>query len=939
MDTDGTDPVGEIARIVASLHVRDLVQVYDVDYDVPFRHGLVSGVLQLKQAFRPVPGAGAGRLARRVGAYWCEIVRADVELDLRHGLALVDESRGDAARLADLLDPSDEDRFPAYAAARWNDGAGRILYRSGSHARGRMHFTTALELAERHDLWWCLPDLRSNVLRARLEEARQAAPEVMAQRTAAVIADMLAEAACCERTADEQGVPRDGTALPLDRRWREFLRGYSNVLHNLSFALHHDKQPVGALGRSRRSLAVSDALGDSYRQAQSLNHQAILVGAHHVALHRDPAESDELYRRVLHLRWARGRRIAQQQLARRRGGFEGAQELAALLAELAEEAAATGGAAGLDIDLRSFTVACYQGVAATLPDTEEGRTARADAAGRELEMARSVRQVIALPAYKRAYGGAVRPVYARRIAHLVGELAAGLGDREHHEEIFSLVEESSGRELLDLMSTAALPQLDLTEGESGPAADGGSGEGSADRTAPGEAPAAQAAPAGLDRRGAETPDVVTADPETAVVGIDDAAADDAEVGGTRGGRRGGLRRAADPVAVEADRVALMERESRFEEQFLRRPLEAAPHDPDVARRAEMFVINHPGTALVRYFTYGQGAGQTLAAFVIRDGLRRPVVCGPYAPVQELIGELASVRSPREEHSRRIWRLLIEPLWAELGDPARLDHLVVVPTDGLFSVPFHIASPDGYAEGSLPLGAQVPLSLSVSVTAFVTRGRYLLRRQRVGAGDDLAAMVVDDPVISGRELVGTGWPEHRMLVAGRLPKGLGVDVRRHEADWDGLAAAVRLRPEFFVYAGHGRYLAEYGELGPFLQINDRQGRPDRLTPFDVALRLRLTGNRLTVLGACLAGQGAQTSGGDVVGFVRSFIAAGAGALALPLWRVLDYAMAETGRHLLAQSRVAAAGDGVFDVVRALHEHYRATAADGDWIEFMPLALYT
>lgn len=898
MSIGGADPVGDIARIVADLHVRDLVQAYDVDYDVPFRHGLASGVLQLKQAFRPVPGAGAGRLARRVGAYWCDIVRADVELDLRHGLTLVDASRADAERLTELLDPSDEDLFPAYAAARWHDGAGRVLYRSGSHARGRMHFTTGLELAERHGLWWCLPDQRSNVLRARLEEARQAAPEVMARRTAEIIAEMAAEAARCEQAADAARVPWDGTALPLDRRWREFLRGYSNVLHNLSFALHHDKQPVAALGRSLRSLAVSEALGDSYRQAQSLNHQAIVIGAHHVALHRDPAEADALYRRILTLRWARGRRIAQQQLARRRGGFEGAAELAGLLGELAVEAAATGGAAGLDIDLRSFTVSCYQAVATALPDTEEGRAARADAAARELEMARSVRQVIALPAYKRAYGGAVRPVYARRIAHLVGELDAGRAGRDLYEEILSLVEESSGRELLDLMSAAALPQLDLADDEETAPADGSHGAAAEDR------------------------------PE------------ETESDGTRGGRRDGLRRAADPAAVEADRVALLERESRFEEQFLRRPLEAAPHDPDVARRAEMFVINHPGTALVRYFTYGQGAGLMLGAFVIRDGLRRPLVCGPYAPVQELVAELAAVRSPREEHSRRLWQLLVAPLLADLGDPSTLDHLVVVPTDGLFSLPLHIASPDGYEPGSVPLGAQVPLSLSVSVTAFVSRGRYLLRRQRVSGNDDLAALVVDDPVISGKELVDTGWPEHRMLVAGRLPKGLGADVRRHGADWDGLAAAVQTRPEFFVYAGHGRYLAEYGELGPFLQINDRQGRPDRLTPFDVALRLRLSGNRLTILGACLAGQGALTSGGDVVGFVRSFIAAGAGALALPLWRVLDLAMAETGRHLLASSRAAAAQDGVFDVVRALHEHYRATVAEGDgWIEFMPLALYT
>lgn len=78
------------------------------------------------------------------------------------------------------------------------------------------------------------------------------------------------------------------------------------------------------------------------------------------------------------------------------------------------------------------------------------------------------------------------------------------------------------------------------------------------------------------------------------------------------------------------------------------------------------------------------------------------------------------------------------------------------------------------------------------------------------------------------------------------------ARYFAADWAGLARLSEPRPEFFVYAGHGRYVADYGELGPWLQIG--AGGAGRLTSYDVAMRVRLPRNRLTILGTCLAGQG-------------------------------------------------------------------------------------
>ena len=83
-------------------------------------------------------------------------------------------------------------------------------------------------------------------------------------------------------------------------------------------------------------------------------------------------------------------------------------------------------------------------------------------------------------------------------------------------------------------------------------------------------------------------------------------------------------------------------------------------------------------------------------------------------------------------------LLLAPLWPHIApDGDEPAHLLVVPTDDLFAVPFPIAVP----ESGVPLGARVPMSLSVSLSAFLLRGRSALRRQRVAPTDDLAAMVL------------------------------------------------------------------------------------------------------------------------------------------------------------------------------------------------------
>ena len=888
----------ELERLVEQFDAAKLIETFDADFDIPLAHGTVIGLLHMKRAFEISPEQGIADLAVTVGACWCDIVRSDIEFDLRHGLARIDESAASAERLSRMVQAGDASGdFPAYAAARWSDGAGKVLYRIGSHARGRMRFADACALAEANRLWWCIPDLRSNLFRARLEEAQQAEGQ-WADRPEEVIEALKAEKWRCEETAADRAIPLDGQRSAAARD-REFLRGYSSLLHNLSWAIQNT-DPASSLATSEHALAISSGLGDWYREAQALNHQALVIDRHHTRVGREKAEAEELYERLLRLPWIRGRRIAIQNLARIRGDLTGARRLAQLLDELTAEGLGRGGSAGLDIDLRAFTVRAYASVADKLARTQpspETRELEQDARKRELQLARSVRQVIALPAYKRAYSRTVRPVYLESIKRRISTKAREdqRTQAERWEEVLSLTEESSGRELLDLISSTSLPLLPPPD----------------EQMAPGAAGIATDSTQGQAR--------------------------------SSEGRRGGLRRPASDIALEDDRLALLQREREFEEQFLRQPLDAAPYDDEIALRAQMFVTNNPGTCIARYFTYGfddkSKRPTQLGAFVIKNGIFHLIPCGEYDLVRDLAREILSVEAPLEEHSRNIWRLLIDPIWPSVQAGGEPSHIILVPTDDLFAVPFQIASSTGTPNTSLPLGALVPLSLSVSLTAFVTRGRHLLRRQRVSREDDLAALVVADEDIYAGELADAGWSPGHLLVAGTPPSGLTGNFRRYAPDWTGLAKLTEAKPEFFLYAGHGNLSSGYEELGPFLQMRTADGGIERLTSYDVALRVRLPRNRLTILGACLAGQGAQTAGGDVVGFLRGFMAAGAGAIAVPYWQVLNSAMAETAGHLLAASRQAARSDGVFDVVQTLQEHYQSVTYKSAWIEHLPLAVYT
>lgn len=197
-------------------------------------------------------------------------------------------------------------------------------------------------------------------------------------------------------------------------------------------------------------------------------------------------------------------------------------------------------------------------------------------------------------------------------------------------------------------------------------------------------------------------------------------------------------------------------------------------------------------------------------------------------------------------------------------------------------------------------------------------------------------------ISGEEIAETNWPEEHFHIAGRRPKGVIGKPKTHlnRSGIDALKELVTKEPEFLVIAAHGFFDTALNEFGPVLRLSQRE----YLSQFNLIKdkELRLRHNKLTLLNACVAGQGTDAGGGDVAGFVRALMAARAGAIGLPLWSVKDKLIAASARDLLRNASHACNNDGFFDCVDVLFRYNRSACHEGipanERIEACPIVLY-
>ncbi len=882
----------------------ELIRRFDVDFDVPARRHVALGQLMTRGAYDP-PDLGAADLvvlAAYVGTSWCRMVDCDVRYDLGEGRRLLSRSRPFAERLAASLgaDPASE---LAYVAARWFDGAAKICFRCRDLSQARLLSERAVTLAERFGLWSCRADLESNRLRMTLDEANEAGERVPPAQSQERFAKLLAD---LEALHAEHGVPHPDALPPAIRdlpvATREALRGMCSLLHNTAECT---PGPAG-LPLAERALAIATGLGDRYRESQEVH---MLARAHR----DEPEVAASYFRRMTELSWVRGRRIAQQQLAilsHKAGDWEQAATTLEALTEAADEEVHAD--AGHDLLVLAYSLGALEsalsapGAAVAAGHAER----RARLRRRQITLARSTREVITIAQYKQAYSKVVAPLLRAAALDALDGTDGTRKEAERIEDAFALIEEASGRELLDLL---------------------------ADR--PRVAPPSPAAPTPAPAHSPEPEP--EPEPEPTDPGVCE---------------RRGIRRLETYQALRLAPV-LERRRHDYEEDALRSPLRSTPHDPQIARKLAMLTAADPRLAVVRYLveddTPGdegplKTAGTTASAFVFRAG-RISVVRGlqlgdtlSYSP--------PSGSAPTWAYAEALGRALLHPVWPHLqpsGVAEPPGHLVLIPSGALFGQPLHVAiTPAG-----LPLAATLPTSFAVSATAYVGRGRHLLARQLVEHDDDLSVLIGRLGKISAHELDGLAWPRESYRIAGQAPAHAAPHIHVGPGTREGLAALCACRPEVFVFIGHGVYHRRFGLLGPALELehehepavdnDDREAAFPFLTQYDIAATVALPRNKLCVVAACVSGAGIDATGGDVSGFLRAFVAAGAGALALTLWKVYDTEMGLSVGALL-RSLLDARGQTI-DLPETLHRIARARVdalEDLDAkIEACPIALYT
>lgn len=894
--------------VLPTVDPRDVVSAFDARYDQKLEHHLAIALLEICRAFDSTD------LSIRVGASWCRIIRADVEYRLADGLAEVEGTREDAARLHEQVTGAQvkrdgvvagEQRFARYACARWYDGAAKISFRCGDYAEAIVRFDRAFELVEGvESLWHCQEDIASNCLRTRydvldaamLREVDQSAHDEVKRRQGALIAELRDRLRLARRPGDpEPG--GDGSVDPgeyaaalaaragtLDVEWREHLRGLCSLAHNLSVILAK-RDRAEARAWSNCSLRLADALGDPYRRAQAIGQQASSLGR--------TAEAKALYQQ-LGKDWRRGEEIAQQNIA----WIDNDPEV--LKRMLEEKLAHRNATAGLDYRLLQFA-------ARRLHDCKDENDQAYDDHPYMLRSVRAVRRVVKLAHYKRLFAAQMRPIFLEEARRRLDRarrppVAEGKPEEDPFEPLVAVVEESSARELLDLLGSTVSEQPPrralLQDDES--------------RSPPVAPPLAE----GPRRRGQTTRVRALDEPRNEIIN---------------------------------------QQRHAWEEYMTGRPIPVREHDADVGRAlramtAQRTTASSEGstrsTCIVRYFEHGDPAEPDLGALVYAEGRRpRLVEWLDVTAIRALAVSLPKQPAPDRESAEAMWELAVGPL----GDVCGVDHLVIIPAGPLFQFLLYIAY-----DGDALLGAKVPLSFSVSATAYLTGRRHLLRWQPIDRDDDLCALIphytADEPLSA--DDVDVAWPRDNFYIAGARPHGLERSRFKYvgDGDLDGLRRLASVHPEIFVYVGHGGTDSE-GE--PLLRLEG--GMPVTpyalLTPYTLrgenaqeasSRSARLSRNKWTILSACVSGQQADLAGGEVAGFVRALTAAGAGALVLALWRVLSSSAAETTRALLSRALEAREGQGVVDVVGELQRHYAARRSSartvGAWIERCPFAVY-
>ncbi|MEL0027589.1 MAG: CHAT domain-containing protein [Perlucidibaca sp.] len=316
--------------------------------------------------------------------------------------------------------------------------------------------------------------------------------------------------------------------------------------------------------------------------------------------------------------------------------------------------------------------------------------------------------------------------------------------------------------------------------------------------------------------------------------------------------------------------------------------------------AEVRRLLQPGETLLLYhLSPGQLHAFTLTAD--RVAVQSFASAGLAADIADLRQDLAEQSPAADTLLRKLYERLIPDDLAPAKAPGKL---LIVPHKSLHYVPFAaLRGPKGYlleqwAIRVLPSAGLLPY----------------LPPARTGYGDNLVILGNPDLGDASQDLP-SAEQEARAIAS---QTGSTHLLLRAEASKSALRAAATEATALHV-ASHGEFRGDHPmESALFLAPDQRSD--GRLTVADL-YQLRLNA-RLVVLSACETGLGSIASGDDVVGLVRGFLYAGAGAIVSSLWQVDDSATSELMTDFYTRLPTSGSRDAMRQAqldLRARHPH--------------------
>jgi hypothetical protein len=859
---------------------RQLVRDFDGLYDTHQAYDLIIPALDLNQ-FTTDSIAAASLF---VGSSWCHIVYYDVTHRLQNGMQMIEKSKTAAKELLEQLTRTNStDTFAWYVVARWHDGAAKLLYRLGDHTQSRFWMSVALNLASRgSSKSVCFYDVFSNQTRNRYEEKRQAGLSEMqsAEAIDREVKEQIIEA--IEKLPDALRLYARGsgkldaflkTAQAASTEERELLRGLCSLYHNWSSLPTTTRSE--RLSKSKLSEFIARALQDGYRLCQTLNQQA--------SLQQDdnPELATTLWQQVIaDGRWIRGSLMARQNILlqdyvltksgqsfhERRAilvqAFDGLIALAdeiqqrSQILKLEEDILAP---AVLDIDLYGWTI---QGAASRLnklsrfvssdEPLDDGRTL----AHLETRLMREVEQMLSL--YRSVIKVATnKHAYATQFNWAYDRLISSAQSRNKVGEALYWVEESTSRDVLDMVSTNIQPNKLETD----------------DLTFP-------AVPAYFTAQCNQ--------PSASQVEDDD---------------NKSILAAASFVRTNSqnEKLAMQIQSSivAFEEHAERNPVAASSVPRDIYEQLLTFT-RESKAVVVRFIGVKQKGGKKQAsALVCVDGQLQHIDGIELDECLSALSKTLSQQGPQDLRdaaftlATQIGRDILNKLFAGRLDKVLASPLVCfVPTADTLRIPLHMG-----------IFADQPLCFSTStvycgnLTALLSRGRLRGCWVERDSQSTLATIISGHPdknkyghrVYLGNEAIGDAHLAQklrdRFWFTGPEDFQSHGNLRRlGDSSVANIAGLIELDPTFMTIGAHGGYMEMEGKnvVHPYLELGD----DCILTPYHLAIFKRMKKNRFVVLAACLAAQGSNLEGGEVGGFYRALAALGAPAIALPFIPVID-----------------------------------------------------